>query len=493
MSSAASPGPVRTTARQAGIACLLAALAGTGFTVGTRLGRGDRQSPAGPAPHTALKIVAPDLDDDAATVDLPATVEPAATPVVDSPAVPTGPPPSDLAIIGRRPFDDGPSASPVPVRPARPVPEPTAEPPGQRDFEQGRRLLRGEGMPIDRNQAFQVLERAAEQGHPVACTFVAEALAAGWGGNAAGQYAKADAWNRRALPELGRLAALGDPDALLALGELHLAGTVVPRDIDRARSLMRRAAEAGHPHAPAHLALELAADAETDTDKAEVFRLLERAVERGSVAGMTALGQAHERGTNGAEQNEPEAFRLLREAALKNDDGAVHSLAHMAQDGRGTAKDETLAVRLFQHALELSPGCDCKHAVCLANCFFDGVGVEQDPARGMAILVAAAETNAAAMLDLADRIAEGRGVKQDAEKAEGWYRRALESYRKLAERGDDGAAITVGRFYASGAGVPQDSAEARRWFERARGSRRASIVREATEQLEQLDRGDGSI
>ena len=53
---------------------------------------------------------------------------------------------------------------------------------------------------------------------------------------------------------------------------------------------------------------------------------------------------------------------------------------------------------------------------------------------------------------------KGRGVPQD-------YSKALDWYRKAAERGDARAQFNIGTMYEKGYGVTQDSAEATAWFE----------------------------
>lgn len=368
---------------------------------------------------------------------------------------------------------------------------PEAEPPGQKLYLEGRKLFFGEGVAIDRRAAFTAFQAAAEKGHPVACTFVAASLVSGWGGNAACQYEKADAWNRRALPRLRRMALLGDPDAQLAYGELLIDGNVEPLDENRGRRQIERAAEAGHPPAMVRHALNLAATAETDEAKKDVIRILQRAVDMGSVEAVTELGKAYEKGVV-VDRNDAEAYRLLRQAAMKDDEGAVHALAHLVLDGRGTTKDEAAAVKLFERALAISPTCGCNNAACLARCYFDGVGVAKNPGEGLRILMTVSETNPAVQLEIANRIDRGDGVQQDTERATDWFKKSFEGYLQQANRGNMGSAVLVGKFLADGVGVEKDRGEARRWFERARKSTDKNVVRDATVAIDALDRAGTS-
>ena len=80
---------------------------------------------------------------------------------------------------------------------------------------------------------------------------------------------------------------------------------------------------------------------------------------------------------------------------------------------------------------------------------------------------------AEAQLDLGFMYANGRGVPQDYEKAERWYRLAAEQGHTTAQNG-------LGFMYENGAGVPQDYVEAHKWYNlaAARGNDLANKVRD---------------
>lgn len=74
---------------------------------------------------------------------------------------------------------------------------------------------------------------------------------------------------------------------------------------------------------------------------------------------------------------------------------------------------------------------------------------------------------------------QGLGVARD-------YGRAMELYKKSAQRGDIIAApgmVAVGKMYAAGLGVPKDLTEARIWFQKAL----AACYDKASDELKKLE------
>jgi hypothetical protein len=73
---------------------------------------------------------------------------------------------------------------------------------------------------------------------------------------------------------------------------------------------------------------------------------------------------------------------------------------------------------------------------------------------------AAAQSNVAAEIHLAECYSYGHGVERDKVKAAEWY-------RKAAEQGDPAAQGTLAMLYTMGQGMPRDDAEAYFWFDLA--------------------------
>ena len=61
----------------------------------------------------------------------------------------------------------------------------------------------------------------------------------------------------------------------------------------------------------------------------------------------------------------------------------------------------------------------------------------------------------------------GWGVERNLSRATYWYGKALDLYRKSAERGIPSAQRGLGRMYQEGRGVPQDIRQAVMWYRKA--------------------------
>jgi TPR repeat protein len=73
--------------------------------------------------------------------------------------------------------------------------------------------------------------------------------------------------------------------------------------------------------------------------------------------------------------------------------------------------------------------------------------------------------------------ANGRGVPKDGTEAFNWYRKAVDQYRKAADRGDAAAQVELGNMYKYGQGVAQNYAETAKWYRKAadRGDAKAQF------------------
>jgi localization factor PodJL len=83
-----------------------------------------------------------------------------------------------------------------------------------------------------------------------------------------------------------------------------------------------------------------------------------------------------------------------------------------------------------------------------------------DAIAAVALRAAAVKGDAAAQLELASRLAEGKGVQQDYKQAIAWYERA-------AMRGLPAAQFRLGAHYERGLGVAVDEERAKVWYRRA--------------------------
>jgi len=167
-------------------------------------------------------------------------------------------------------------------------------------------------------------------------------------------------------------------------------------------------------------------------------KLLQKAyskdAEAGSATAQFELGFLYYSGKNGAEQDYEKAREWLTKSAEQDYSEAQMLLAAIYNDGIGTKKNPSEAVRWLQKAIE-----------------------KKKPGKNYNL-----ESNelAAAYCCLGQDFQTGEGVKQDSDKA-------FNFYSKAAELGDAKAQVLVGSFYSLGVSVKEDQKEAIKWFEKA--------------------------
>jgi uncharacterized protein len=118
-------------------------------------------------------------------------------------------------------------------------------------------------------------------------------------------------------------------------------------------------------------------------------------------------------------------------------------------------EDYEEALRLF----EIAAGEGCGSAFThLSSMFEDGIGVDVDTAKAVALLYQAADLNDAAAFN---RLGYLHAVGQHVEKNLG---AAVEFHKLAAQQGFANSQCDLGRHYAHGIGVQQNLAEAQKWY-----------------------------
>ena len=147
----------------------------------------------------------------------------------------------------------------------------------------------------------------------------------------------------------------------------------------------------------------------------------------------------------------------LREKAAGGDAKAQLDLAIRYRDGKGVSKDDSEAMK-WAHCAADSGNADAMDFVGFA--YLRGAVVRRNPAIAIAYFQAAAGQSPQAAFNLGQCYFGAQGAEQDCAKALEWWKRA-------AERGHGRAASTAAMAYLSGEGVAPDAALARRLAERA--------------------------
>ena len=179
---------------------------------------------------------------------------------------------------------------------------------------------------------------------------------------------------------LARMAERGNGSAEFALGVLALHGVLDPVDValacrhfsaalgkgfagarfrhaqciegaqpERSHTLLREAAQAGHPGAMEVLARQCLERTPSDWPCARQW--LERSAREGRASAATLLGWSYAQGVAGAPDLE-KAAAVYREAAEAGDAGAQNNLAELLENGRGIARDEAAAFAYYRRAAE---------------------------------------------------------------------------------------------------------------------------------------------
>lgn len=115
----------------------------------------------------------------------------------------------------------------------------------------------------------------------------------------------------------------------------------------------------------------------------DAMNLLGRASAAGYAPAQALLGQIMDRAGESAQ-----AMALYRRAAAQGDPDGQFGLATMYAIGEGVSRDHAEAVRLLELAAGQAHG---PAALTLGEAYLDGeLGLEQDPAQGMALIQGAA-------------------------------------------------------------------------------------------------------
>ena len=188
---------------------------------------------------------------------------------------------------------------------------------------------------------------------------------------AAGWYAKA--------------AAKNDPDGLGRLAYAYLAGRGVPKNLDRARELYRKAADTGNAHWEEsfglhYLGQKYTGDDEFLTDYAQAMVWLKKAADQGDANAMDWIGIIYRDGL-GIPQDYAEAAKWYRRAADLNWRFAEVLLAECYLHGQGVPQDNTQAMFWYRKAADQG---DPNAEEWVGGFYRDGTGVPVDFAQARA-------------------------------------------------------------------------------------------------------------
>eukprot|EP00899_Mesostigma_viride_P001427 jgi/Mesvir1/11285/Mv01079-RA.1 len=353
------------------------------------------------------------------------------------------------------------------------------------------------GLPRDHGQAYLYLRRAADAGDPEAMVSVGDMHATGVG--VARNESEAMAWFQRAVDAghvgahggLGYLlaygrttphdygkavehfttavAGAGDVDAQYHLGVMHMKGTGVARDYNKAAQLLTLAAARQHPGALYHLAKLYHLGTGLSMSCRSAVILYKQVAERGPWGALLRAG--HERFLVG---DMPAAFLLYARAAemgyevgasnaawlLETSHGEGHS-AHKASQGDPSHEGET--PQHWQGSEEADLGLHRRRGKPMARVSMEEGGYASWRA---AVLLwmweqGAEQGNVYALMRVGDHFYYGKGGRAVD------IPRAAAAYQAAAALGNVQAMYNLGSMHERGEGLPRDLHLAKRYYEQA--------------------------
>jgi TPR repeat protein len=376
------------------------------------------------------------------------------------------------------------------------------------------------GPAMAQTSFFAEVERAAEQGDPVA------AVAVGDRAYNDRNFAVAAKWYERSLQ-------LGQDLRLTRLAEIVDKGLGVPRNPQRAADLYRQAIDAWQPRAKSDqwLALEIGSLLRDGkgypADPAKAMEWYGRSAGMGNAQAMLELGTLElkagktddgikhlkgsaQLGSNDAlsrlgglyyggqavPQDLPAALGYFEAAAKKGYVWDLVQIGDMYANGEGTAKDPATAAAWWKKAVATYPPIADANPylyLVLANLYQDGKGVDRDEHKALQLMESAAEGGdpsarttlassnrpdpdsqalalkwSQALVDggdmwMLERVGDLLDRQGKAADAAGYWKKAADFYQTVAASDARGAA-RLGNMYRKGKGVVEDPRSAIRWL-----------------------------
>lgn len=246
----------------------------------------------------------------------------------------------------------------------------------------------------------------------------------------------------------------GDISAMLKLASFYAHGPKPILDPTTAAIWSRKAADAGAAAGAFNLGLAYQAGYGVPKDQTEAERWYRTAADRQFVPAMINLAgllldraAANDDGTERAA-----ALALVRSAAEGGSSAAQFDMGYLSENGLGTAKDMTEALRWYRQAADQK---DLDAMLRIGLIHADGIGgVERDEAEGLRWLVAGTKPIL--------RIAES--VSTIDTLVYGFDDSRLRAAHMAAAATDPATALRLGMYFAQPTSRTRDSAEAMRFF-----------------------------
>lgn len=266
-----------------------------------------------------------------------------------------------------------------------------------------------------------------------------------------------------ALQYLMQSAQLGYADALYKLGTFYENGltrcyqTLVEKEVNKALSYYRAAAEGGNPYAQ----LVVATHCGKQGNYEEAVSWSRKAAEQDAPNGEPAL--AHHLKCLGTEESLAEALGIFLKYAHLDSSFYHNDVAEFYEKGWGTPRDLLQAARWKRcFWWDGTVEGDAKALFDVGRDYYTlAHGNQEKLYLAFEYFMEAAKRNFAdAQFRVGDAYEYGYGVAVDLQEAAKWY-------HKAAEQNQRAACYHLSRMYSKGMGVPWNPIEARKWKKKA--------------------------
>ena len=320
----------------------------------------------------------------------------------------------------------------------------------------------GRGVVVDYKQAATWYRKSAEQGHASAQNNLGDCYYFGRGLDQ--NYKQAAAWYRKAAEQENAIAQYN-------LGICYENGEGVEDDWEEKLKWYKKSAEQGYVEAQVALANWYYI---TDRDDKEMLKWYKKAAEQGSAEASNALGNYYL-------EDEEEAVKWFRKSAELGNAEGLKELGLCYEQGTGVPIDYTKAATLLKKSAELG-NINAKYH--FGRCHEFGNGVEQNIQKAMQWYQEAAKQGdfqAKKILEHKEIVKNANLGDLDAQNRLGRhyfyekkYHDAIVWFKKSAEQGCTEAQYYLGLCYREGKGTKQNIQKAILWYRKAAKTHKTS-------------------
>ena len=248
-------------------------------------------------------------------------------------------------------------------------------------------------------------------------------------------------------------ALCGDSSAMWRIGCFYMNGFGVEENAEKSFHWFQKSAMAGHSDGMWFLGDCYRDGYGTEQDIEKAIQWYEKSAEKGNCNGMLHLANLYNTGDI-VEQNSELAAKWYRKAADAGNSDAMYCVAYNYEYGDGVEQNDAEAKKWYRKAADEG----CAPAQRRIGDYYADEEKYKDAMRWYE--KAAEQGDGASFNEIGLMYSNGKGVRQDANKAFGWFQRS-------AEAGFGWGMFNLAQCYEYGDGVQQNDRIAKKWYEKA--------------------------